>query len=191
MPSKKTKTQTDAKKTPLYKQVWFWTLIGAVVVYAGILLLRNPIPKPDKNPTFPTVTHPETQLHTCNVGETFDANGMHITYEGVETWLPEGETAHPKEGYTFIRVKISAENKATEDREIYDNEFSCYADGGIQTVEYFKKDRLNGGVVAPGQRVEGYLYFTVPVDVEPLEIIYQSFLYWRYNMAVLPVELPK
>ena len=191
MPSKKTKTQTDAKKTPLYKQVWFWTLIGAVVVYAGILLLRNPITKPDTNITGSTETYPETQLHTCNVGETFDAGGMHITYESVETWLPEGETEHPQDGYTFIRVKIAAENKASEDREIYDNEFSCYADGGIQTFEYFTDDRLKGGFLAPGQRDEGYVYFSVPVDASTIEVTYRSYLYWRYNVASLPVELPK
>lgn len=191
MPSKKNKMQTAAKKTPLYKQVWFWTLIGAVVVSAGLLLLRNPITKPDKNPTFPTATHPETQLHTCNVGETFDAGGMHITYLGVETWLPEGETEHPQDGYTFIRVKIAAENKATEDREIYDTEFTCYADGGMQTAEHFKKDRLTEGVVTPGQRVEGYLYFSVPADAASIEVTYQSILFWRYNVAFLPVELPE
>lgn len=195
MQSKKHKTQgsasANAKKTPFFKQVWFWMLLVAVVIYIGILLWRNPITKPDTNPTFPTITHPETQIHTCKVGETFDAGGMHITYLGVETWLPEGETAHPKEGYTFIRVKIAAENKATEDREIYDNEFTCYADGGVQIREHFTNDRLPDGVVAPGQRVEGYLYFSVPVDVEPLEISYQSVLYWRYNVVILPVELPE
>jgi len=195
MQSKKRKTQASAsanpQKTPIFKLWWFWLIIALVVGCLCLILLKDTITKPDTGATGSTETYPETQLHTCNVGETFDANGMHITYLGVEKWLPEGETAHPKEGYTFIRLKIAAENKATEDREIYDNEFSCYADGIKETFEFFKQERLKGGILAPGQRDEGYIYFSVPVDASSIEVTYRSYLYWRYNVATLPVKLPE
>ena len=195
MQFKKTKTQKDTasstKPAPFYKQVWFWTLVVALIAYAGLLLFRHPLPKADNNPTESMETYPETKKHICKLGETVDANGLHITYVSAETWLPEGETAHPLPDYTFLRVKIAAENKIQEDREIYDNEFLCLADGNLETMEYFKLDRLPNGVVAPGQRVEGYVYFSVPTDAEEIELVYQSFLYWRYNKVYLPVDLPQ
>lgn len=195
MQSKKRKTQggtsANAKKTPLFKQVWFWMLIVAVVAYIGILLWRNPITKPDTNETGSTETYPEINYITCKVGETFDANGMHITYLGVETWLPEGETEHPDDACCFIRLKIAAENKASENREIYADEFTCYADNVKAFFEYFKGEKLPEGIVAPGERVEGYLYYTVPTEASTIEVKYTSYLTWRNNFAILPVDLSK
>lgn len=203
MQSKKRKTQSynpkggtpaspSSPKKPIFKRWWFWLIIVAVVGSLSIILMKDAIAKPDSSQTSATIdTSATTTYTTCQVGETFDANGMHITYMGVETWLPEGETEHPKTGYTFIRLKIAAENKASDVREIYDNEFTCYADGAREVMEYFTDERLKGGFLSPGDRDEGYIYFSVPEDASTIVVEYTSYLTWRNHIAILPVDLAK
>ena len=179
--------QNKNTKMQIFKKWWFWLIV--VVVIAAVACIK-PVMNAlsDREDSQPLDTTPLTNIITCKLGEPFEANGMHITYVSAEKWLPAGETAHPKEDYMFIRIKIEAENKSTETREIYDNEFTCFAYGGPQVTEYFSDERLQGGYLAPGEKTEGYVYFTVPVDA-PIEIYYQSFIYWRNNAAVLSVEI--
>ncbi len=178
-----------APKKSIFAQWWFWLIPIALVVGLAALLIKGAVAEPD--PTKPHYTVPTAEYTTCQVGETFDANGLHITYAALEEWLPEGETEHPKSGYVFIRLKIVAENKSTEVREIYSNEFNCYADGFKEVEEYFSDEKLAGGFLNPGDRQEGYIYFTVPTDATAIEVIYESLLYWQYHRVVLPVTLSK
>lgn len=191
MKSKKVNQSKPCKcKKPIFRQWWFWVIIAIVVGCLFTVALIKALHNRDTVHTTPTLnTAPQNNYITCNVGETFDANGMHITYLGAEKWLPEGETEHPKAGYFFLRVKIAAENKSTEIREIYDNEFICIADGILETAEFFTNERLKGGMLEPGQRDEGYLYFSVYGGSETIELRYTSYLTWRNNFALLPVKL--
>ena len=188
--SNKTKTATPAKgKALIFQQWWFWVIVVAVVLLICIKPVKDALTK--QEPTLPTDTSPQITYITCKVGETFDANGMHITYLGAEEWLPAGETAHPKENHCFVRLKIAAENKSTENREIYSEEFTCWADGSKEVMEYFSDERLQGGILAPGEKTEGYIYFTVFENAASIAVEYQSVLTWRNNVATLPVELKK
>lgn len=190
MKSKKTNQSKPCKcKKLIFQQWWFWVIVVAVVLLICIKPVKDAMAK--QEPTLPTYTAPQINYITCNVGETFDANGMHITYLGAEKWLPDGETAHPKENHCFLRLKIAAENKSTEDREIYAEEFTCWADGTREVMEYFTDERLPGGILAPGEKTEGYIYFTVFEDAASIAVDYQSVLTWQNNVATLPVDLKK
>ena len=197
MQSKKNKTpihnandSTSANPATQFLKKWWWLFLVVIVVVV-LLLCIKPLKDAlsDTEPTFHLDTTPTVEYTTCKVGETFDANGLHITYLGVEEWLPKNETSHPKDGYGFIRLKVAAENKCEENREIYDIEFTCYVDDARQVMEYFTEDRLPGGIIAPGERVEGYIYYTIPLGGTTNEIVYESILYWRNHRVILPVEL--
>lgn len=110
-----------------------------------------------------------------SVGEVVEINDFKISYEGYEEWKDYAEFFAPDDGYKVIRAYFEIENIGKADKYIGRTSFECYADGYI--VERFLQgeQELEGFTsLSAGRKMEGYVYYTVPKDVENVEIEYCS-----------------
>ena len=197
-------TPTKVKK-PIYQKWWFWV----IVVIAAIAIIgssgsnetstqdnnQNPTPtlsaNTDDNKPSATETTPNTPSdNKYRVGDVVNANGLAITYVSAEKWESGNTFLQPEDGYVYIRLKISAENKSTVDRYISSFEFACYADGKKESSSYLGDNQLEGGTLSAGRKTEGYLYFTVPENAKTIEVEYETS-FWTDKKAIFVVELAK
>ncbi len=192
------------EKKPIYKKWWFW-LIAVVLVIAifgnsggGEDTSSNDdqgntttvSSNEDSNNTQST-TETQTSVSDNNrykVGDVINANGLNITYVSAENWESNNQFMQPEDGYKYIRLKISAENKSTADRYISSFEFECYADGKKEAAAYIGDNTLDGGTLSAGRRTEGYIYFTVPTDAKVIEVEYETS-FWTDKKAIFVVEI--
>lgn len=191
-------------KKPIYQKWWFWVILGiaAIAIIGSSGSNETPSQEDNQNPT-PTVSanannNPSATETTPNtpsdnkyrVGDVVNANGLAITYVSAEKWESGNTFLQPEDGYVYIRLKISAENKSTVDRYISSFEFACYADGKKESSSYLGDNQLEGGTLSAGRKTEGYLYFTVPANAKTIEVEYETS-FWTDKKAIFVVELAK
>ncbi len=188
-------------KKPFFKKWWFWVLIilGVLVIAsAGGGEDTTESTKPntgtsahqaDTTTAAQTTTQEETTAadNIYEPGESFDANGLQITYVSCAPY--ESSTLfQPKDGYMYIALKLSAQNMSTVDRFLSSYEFECYADG-IKTDPFpFSGNELSGGTLSAGRKTEGFIYFEVPKDAAEIEVEYETS-FWTDQKAILKVTL--
>ncbi len=192
-------------KKSIFKKWWFWLIVVVVVVAIASSTGGNEEISADKqqnNPTTsgniskeetPSATETSSNVVTDNkyrVGDIIDANGLNITYISAEKWESDNMFLQPDDGYVYIRLKLSAENKSTVDRYISSFEFECYADGKKESAAYVGDNTLEGGTVSVGRRTEGYIYFTVPANAKSIEVEYETS-FWTDKKAIFVVDLAK
>lgn len=202
--------QPKAKK-PIYKKWWFWVVIAVV----GIVLIASVGGSETPTQTEPSQSESaasettagqtdandtaaeqsadeETQTQpTDNVyhaGDTIDANGMMITYHKASEYVSDNRYLQAEDGFMYIALQITAENKSSTDKYISSFEFECYADGTKVESYYGGENNFEGGTLSAGRKAEGYIYFTVPEDAKEIEVEYETN-YWSDKKAILKVEL--
>ncbi len=189
-------------KKPFFKKWWFWVLIIlGVLVFAsaggGGDTTESTKPNTDTSAHQTDTTTAEqttTQEETTaadNIyepGESFDANGLQITYVSCARYESSNQFLQPKDGYIYIALKLSAENVSTVDRYISSFEFECYADGVKMDSSYFSENELSGGTLSAGRKTEGFIYFEVPKDAAEIEVEYETS-FWTDQKAILKVIL--
>ncbi len=197
-----TMSAPNKKRKPLYKRWWFWVIAGVLTIAVMGSLGEDSDPALDNNQnTTPTIsgnTDNQTQTTTSttpvskdnkyHVGDIIDANGLNIAYVSAEKWESNNMFLQPEDGYIYIRLKFSAENKSTVDRYISSYEFECYADGKKESSIFIGDNTLEGGYVSAGRHTEGFIYFTVPADATSIEVEYETS-YWTDKKAIFVVDL--
>lgn len=185
------------KKT-FYKKWWFWVII--VVVALAILGSNS---SSDDNSdgtsngtsngnetTTPTVesTNNTEPSNVYKVGDTITANGVKLTFKSVEDdWTGYNEYLGPKDGYKIIRAYFVFENTSSTDKYVGSFDFDCYADGVSVDKYYYGDDTMSSQNLSSGRKLEGYVYFEVPVDAKDIEIEYETS-FWTDKKAIFVVE---
>lgn len=193
-----------AKKKPIYKRWWFWLIIAIVVVSVASsggeetsvpdetgVKSENVSANTDASET--TAAMEATTEATVvdpyyHVGDAIEANGLKINIVSIEKWESSNQYIQPEDGYQYFRVFISAENTSSADRYLSSFEFTCYADGKKEDEYVMGDEILDGGELSSGRKTEGYLYFSVPVDAQQIEIEYETS-FWTDRKAIIKVEL--
>ena len=190
-------------KKPIYTKWWFWIII----VFVGLIIISSLGDNEDvPTQSDPSLNSSTEQIETSNietspvestsiendnifyVGETIDANGLKITYQAAEKWEGYNQYLKPAEGYQYIRIKLSVKNTASTDRYISSFEFTCYADGKKEEMNFLGDKILEGGSLSSGRITEGYIYFSVPSNASEIEVEYETD-FWSDKKAVLKVEI--
>ena len=192
-----------AKKKPIYKRWWFWLIVAIVVISVAS--------SSGEDTSAPGETVSKSENVSANVGETtaateatteaatvadpyyyvgdvIEANGLKINIVSIEKWESSNQFIQPEDGYQYFRVLISAENTSSTDRYLSSFEFTCYADGKKEDEYVMGDEILDGGELSSGRKTEGYLYFSVPVDAQQIEIEYETS-FWTDRKAIIKVEL--
>lgn len=187
-------------KKPIYKQWWFWLIIVVVICIIAFAAGGNnsetqpSAPSTEQTdstantPANSTEQTPEKEDNVYHAGESFEANGLKITYEKAEKWESSNMFLQPKDGKMYIRLYITAENVSNTDRYISSFEFSCYADGVTADSSYVGDDTFSSDTLSKGRKTNGYIYFEVPKDAKDIEVEYETS-FWTDKKAILKVEL--
>lgn len=187
-------------KKPVYKKWWFWAIIAVVVIAvasggsgedapaADDPASTNAPVNTDGGDSGATTVATEAAKNTYAPGDVINANGLQITYVKAEKYVEENMFLQPEEGYMYIRLYLSVENKSDSDKYISSFEFTCYADGKKEESYYSATEALEGGTLSAGRKDEGYIYFKVPVAAEKLEVEYETS-FWTDKKAILTVSL--
>lgn len=191
-PAEKTKKQ----KKPVVKKWWFWFLMGlaTVVTLAAISGGESDIEtsqgqqqgQNNNSSIVSTVSKDDDNIY--NVGDTINANGLKITYISAENYTEGNKYMQPKDGYKYIRIKISAENTSSTDSYISSFDFSCYCDGKKVDSYYGGETEFEGGSLSKGRKTDGYIYFEVLKNAKDIEIEYETN-FWSDKKAILKVDL--
>lgn len=180
------KPEVKAKK-PVYKKWWFWLLIAlAVIVVIAIGSGSGSSETSSQAGTDSIVSEAGKADNVYMPGDTFEANGLKITYVKAEKWTSDNMFLQPEDGNMYIRLFISAENTASGDRYITYFDFDCYSDGIASSSTYIGDDMLNGGSISQGRKAEGWVYFEVPTAAKDIEVEYETS-FWTGKKAILKV----
>lgn len=125
---------------------------------------------------------------TVNVGETLNANGLKITYIKVEDWESGNMFIKPDNGYKFIRAYFVMENTTSRDYIMGGYDFECYADNAKMDYSIYGDKQIDlFATVSSGRKLEGYVYFEVPINAQTIEIEYETN-FWTDKKAIFKVK---
>ena len=198
------KENATKKKKPIFKKWWFWLIVVIVIILIGSsgggeepsdetvnseqsVAMDNTAQEPTDE-TVGVEDSKEQNDNIYNVGDVIEANGLNITYVGAEKWEGYNQFMAPEDGYMYIRIKVSAQNTAKTDRYFSMFEFNGYADGVKVDTHYESEGALAGGTISSGRSTEGYIYFSVPISAQEIEIEYETS-FWTDQKAILKVVL--
>ena len=124
---------------------------------------------------------------SLTVGSTLTAKGLNITLQKVEDWNSDNMFMTPKDGYKFVRAYFVLENTNNSSRYLGSYDFTCYADNAKADMSLFGDDILDlGAEVSGGRTLQGYIYYSVPINAQSIEIEYNSD--WWGNKAIFVVK---
>jgi hypothetical protein len=116
----------------------------------------------------------ETQQTEFRVGDILQDGDTKIVYMSSGVYTEENTYSQPAEGYQYIYLQLAFENTSdTQDTSISMFSFDCYADGYAMDA-YYGGDEDLSATLSPGRTTTGYLYFTVPVDAQEIEVEYTT-----------------
>lgn len=197
------------------KKWWLWVLIVVIIAFGVAGCVENGSEKNDPTEDVSDVQNessqdtdaseeapsetqaPETEAPETEekkedniyaVGDSFEANGLKISFDSAERWESDNMFNQPDDGNIYIRVHISAENTSNSDRSVYSGNFSCYADGNATDSPYVGDDTLGYDTLSSGRKTDGYVYFEVPADSQTVEIEYETS-FWTDKKAILRLTL--
>ena len=182
-------------KKPIYKRVWFWILIVILLLIIASGAGGKKGKKTGEVSSTGTSTEESSVQETSeaaepdsegeeaadeavlkdvyHVGDILEDGDVRIVYAASGVY-PGGEYSQPEEGYQYIFLKLGFENMSeTKDHSVSFYNFEAYADGYSAEMYYAGNDDLSATLSA-GKKAVGYLYFTVPVDAQEIEIEYTS-----------------
>ena len=105
------------------------------------------------------------------VGDTFDYDGLKITYVSSSDYTSDNQFIQPAEGNKFIRLLFHVENQSGTDKSVTSFSFECYADG-YNASRTYRDDDLSASL-SNGRSSDGAVYYEVPTDAKNIEIEYE------------------
>lgn len=179
-------------KKPLYKKWWFWLII-VIILFSVAGGGGNETDEPVKAgieeqdqsgnsvQTDASVTaHEETTASAQTafyVGDTLQDGDMKIVYMSSGEYAEQNVYSQPANGYKYIYLQFAFENTSrSNDTSISEYSFECYADGYSADMYYGGEESLSATLSA-GRMTTGFIYFTVPVDAEVIEIEYSPNIF--------------
>ena len=117
-------------------------------------------------------TTPPKTVYT--VGDILEDGGMRIVYMSSGEFIEENDFLQPADGYRYIFLQFAFENISEKfDDSISLYSFEGYADGYAVEMYYGGEESLSASL-SPGRSTTGYIYFSVPVDAQEIEIEYTT-----------------
>lgn len=120
-----------------------------------------------------TETEAEEVKTVYYVGDILMDGDMKIVYMSSGVYEEDNEYSQPDEGYQYIYLQFAFENTGDDDGSVSYYSFNAYADGYEASMYYGGDDDLSATLSA-GRVTSGYVYFTVPLDAEEIEIEYTT-----------------
>ncbi|PGO79346.1 hypothetical protein CN980_06315 [Bacillus cereus] len=117
------------------------------------------------------ISKQEEKIEQGEVGKLQHIDSLDITLKEV-IFTSDRNHIDEKKSSKIVRIQIQAKNVGTEDIGIGSGDFKVHDGYGKAYVPY-GHDQNFGDVLAPGQELTGYAYFTVS-EGKPTTIIYQS-----------------
>lgn len=106
------------------------------------------------------------------VGDILQDGDMKIVFMSSGEYTEQNEFLQPAEGYKYIYLQFSFENTSSKnDASVSAFSFEGYADGYSVEMYYGGEEALSATLSA-GRTTTGFIYFTVPVKAEKVEIEY-------------------
>ena len=157
----------------IYKK--WWALVIAAVF--SLTLIGCVSPFPDNNFNSSSNASSSKKDNYYSVGEAVDLNGLRISFLAAEKWESDSKLLQPKDGYMYIRLKFSAENTSDVDQYFFPYDFTCYADNKKVSDPFCGDERMESGAISSGRIIDGYLYYSVPVNAKSIEAEYKISLF--------------
>ena len=108
-----------------------------------------------------------------HVGDILQDGDMKIVYMSSGEYTEDNELLQPTEGHKYIYIQLAFENTAQSgDATVSLYNFDGYADGYAAEMYYGGEEGLSATLSA-GRSTTGFLYFSVPVDAQDIEIEYK------------------
>ena len=141
--------------------------------------------------TTTTTTSNSKEENIYYLGDTLSNAGLSITYQRCEEWTEYSQYFAPKDGYRVIRVYFVIENTSNSDKSTGYWDFDCYADGlSVENYFYADDQELDAYLtISAGRKMQGYIYYEIPVNAESVEIEYDISSIWNSKKAIFVVEL--
>ena len=202
-------------KKPIYKKWWFWVIIVLALAVIGsavgdgdeegrtttttTTLIPNAstsstttttlIPNAStSSTTITTTTTTPDSNNTYHVGDVLTTNYLKIEYRHCEEWTDYKQYLEPEEDNKIVRVYFVIENISKSDQGVGSWDFKCYADGRAVSEYYYGDDTLPGYEnISSGRKIEGYIYFEVPVNANEIEIEYEINM-WTSKKVIFVVQ---
>ena len=185
--------KVETAKKPIFKKWWFWAIIVVILIVSvsgngedassneptkiGTVgqLNSTTTPKPNTDTPIPTkpieTTAPIKTVY--NVGDILMDGKMKIVFVSSGEHIEENQYNQPDEGYMYIFLKFAFENTSDKsDDTISAFSFKCYADGYAMDAYY--GDEMLSATLSAGRATTGYVYFTVPVNAQEIEVEYTT-----------------
>ena len=180
-------------KKPIYKKWWFWLIIAVVliIIISGSGNSDNSDDGDVTNNNSNGTTTNNSSGNVYGVGDTLTTSKLKITFQKVEVWSGYNQYSPPKDGYKILRAYFVIENISSSDEGVGSWDFDCYADGLAVDEYYFGDDALAGfDSISAGRKMQGYLYYEVPVNSNKIEIEYETNS-WTSDKVIFEVDLSK
>ena len=125
------------------------------------------------------------------VGETFDVNGLKITFNECDLEFTEYEDEYgwyqPTDGKKYVTASFTYNNESDSDKYVSIYDFNCYADGAVcEQSYYFGGDFVNANI-SSGRNVSFSVYFEVPLDCNEIELEYETNL-WTGEKQIIKLQ---
>ena len=117
-------------------------------------------------------TEPANEFH---VGDTVETDDLKITFVSAAPYVSDNMFITPKDGYEFWRFEFSFENISDTNQSVSIMlDWSCYADNTDMSQTFITDDSDGSldGVLSPGRKAQGAVYFEIPVDAQSIELEY-------------------
>jgi len=173
-------SKSKDKKVPLYKNIWFWDAIIAVVaiiVVAIIAIVTGSKPAPEPEKTTPSEPQPVAKQEPIKplegkVGESFYYHGAWVSVVSVERNYSDAENyIYPREGKELIKatVNIANGNSGTYPYNVMywrvEDSNGAITDSSAET--YSLPNALNSGELTKNGKVTGDIIFEIPAGDSP------------------------
>ena len=143
---------------------------------------KTPIPEPTPEPT-PNTSNDQLRI---NVGEKLTTKDIEITFASAGDYNETNQFLQPDAGYKYIYLYFECSNPGTSDKTISEFSFDCYADNNACKM-YYSGDNALSGTMSPGRGTNGYVYFSVPVNAQSIEVEYEVN-FWTNEKAIFVVK---
>lgn len=125
------------------------------------------------------------------VGETFDVNGLKITFNECDLEFTEYEDEYgwyqPTDGKKYVTASFTYNNESDSDKYVSIYDFNCYADGTVcEQSYYFDTDFINANI-SSGRNVSFRVFYLVPVDCNEIELEYETNL-WTGEKQIIKLQ---
>ena len=106
------------------------------------------------------------------VGDVVQNGDLKLVYMSSGVYTEENQFMQPDEGKQYIYLQFAAENTSDKnDVSISFYSFECYADGYAADM-YYGGDNGLSATLSAGRFTTGYIYYSVPVDENEIEVEY-------------------